>query len=648
VNPTITIIGEGVLADLVNEQLATHYQITRWAHIDEAVLDEETLALVLHDSWLPDEHVKAESLFRSSNITWLRGFAAFGEVMIGPLVLPNKQGCSQCADLRLIMAGQDRKEMFDIKRIRINQTGFYREPWASTLGLWHTAYLIGDEVHRFLKGETVRICEKVIFLNLNTLNTSSHSFLPDPSCSVCGNLPMDTASAAEISLKSCLKTNIDSYRCRSIEELEKVVIKDYLDFRMGLLNDKRKDLIAPFADTAINLPLLMFDELTGGRTHSYAESEIAGILEGLERYCGYTPRGKRTVIREKYNNLTTPALNPYTVGIHSEEQYALPGFPFKPFDPDRPINWVWGYSLSQKSPILVPERLAYYSFGGSTDSFVSETSNGGAVGGSLEEAILYGILEVVERDSFLMTWYGQLPIAQLNPHSTNDSELLLMIQRLKTVADFDVHLFNSTTENGIPSIFVIAKNTKKEGINLLCGAAAHLDPVKAAKGAVQELAAMLVHSGTKFKVNKEKYLKMYHDSSLVSQMEDHSMLYGLAEAEHRLSFLLNNGRSLRSFQQEYKPVKKHIDLTDHLKEVLNTFTRVNLDVIVVDQTSSELQRNSLHCVKVLIPGMLPMTFGHHLTRLTGLDRVLNVPSQLGYSEKPLTLDQVNPHPHPFF
>ena len=42
-----------------------------------------------------------------------------------------------------------------------------------------------------------------------------------------------------------------------------------------------------------------------------------------------------------------------------------------------------------------------------------------------------------------------------------------------------------------------------------------------------------------------------------------------------------------------------------------------------------------------------MTFGHHLTRLTGLDRVLNVPEQLGYSEKPLTFDQLNPHPHPF-
>lgn len=645
-NPTIAIIGEGLLAELVHEQLAVHYQITQWKHIDEAILNEEDLALVLHDSWLPTEHLKAEHLFRFSGIPWLRGFAAFGEVMIGPLVFPDQQGCSQCADMRFIMAQQDRKEMFDIKSIMMNQTDFSREPWASTFGLLHTAYLIQDEVHRFLKGETGRTCEKVLFLNLNTLKTSSHFFLPDPSCSVCGGLPMDTASASEILLKNWPKANIDNYRCRPLEELEKVVIKDYLDVRIGLLNGKRNDLISPFADTVVSLPLLGGNELNGGRTNSYTASETAGILEGLERYCGITPRGKRTVIHDKYNNLVKHALNPYIVGIHSEEQYALPEFPFKPFDPERPINWVWGYSFSQNRPILVPEILAYYSLGGG-DGYVYETSNGGALGGSLEEAILYGIFEVVERDSFLMTWYGQLPIARLDPYSANDPELLLMIQRLQTVTGFHMHLFNSTTENGIPSIFVIAKNTKQKGINLICGAAAHLDPVKAAKSSVQELAGMLLTTDNKIETNREKYLEMYHNPSLVSQMEDHSMLYGLPEAEHRLSFLLDNGLPLRSFEQEYKPVKKHADLTDDLIEVLNTFKQLKLDVIVVDQTSPELKRNSLYCVKVLIPGMLPMTFGYHLTRLTGLDRVLNVPAELGYSEKPLTFNQLNPHPHPF-
>lgn len=60
-----------------------------------------------------------------------------------------------------------------------------------------------------------------------------------------------------------------------------------------------------------------------------------------------------------------------------------------------------GLFILQNRPILVPESLAYYSLG-REDSFVYETSNGCALGGSLEEAIFHGILEAAERDSFCL------------------------------------------------------------------------------------------------------------------------------------------------------------------------------------------------------------------------------------------------------
>jgi ribosomal protein S12 methylthiotransferase accessory factor len=90
-----------------------------------------------------------------------------------------------------------------------------------------------------------------------------------------------------------------------------------------------------------------------------------------------------------------------------------------------------------------------------------------------------------------------------------------------------------------------------------------------------------------------------------------------------------------------------MDLTDDLMDLLQVFNRLDLDVIVVNQTSPELARNNLHCVKVIIPGMLPMTFGHHLTRLEHLPRVLTVPMKLGYVQRPLRRKDLNPNPHPF-
>jgi ribosomal protein S12 methylthiotransferase accessory factor len=646
VSAVVAVVGEGVLADFVCEGLSAQYEVVRQTDFKAGVPKAADLALVLHDAWHPSIHHEAEEVLQPVGIPWLRGFVSFGEGVVGPLVRPGAPGCSQCADLRQLIAGRDRKEMWELQQRLASQGGKPRDAWASRTGLLQVAQLLVAEAQRVLQGSQAHSEEHVFFINLNTLKCSRHFILPNPLCQVCGRLPDDSATAAHISLQPSPKVSADSYRCRPMGELKKVLVKDYLDYRTGVMNGKMVDLVASFADASVNLPLFTEDESTAGRTHSYADSELTAILEGLERYCGVEPRGKRKVIRDSFRNLADQALNPVKVGLHAKEQYARPDFPFKPFDPDLTMDWVWGYSFLQERPILVPELLAYYS-SGCGHSFVYETSNGCALGGSLEEAIFYGILEVVERDSFLMTWYTQLPIPRLDPYSANDQELRLMIERLRAVTGYDVYLFNSTMEYGIPSVWTLAKNRKQKGVNLICAAGAHPDPVRAVKSSLHEIACLLLTIDEKFEANREKYVQMLHDPSLVQKMEDHSMLYSLPEAEGRLQFLLDENRPLRTFDEEFKQKARHADLTDDLKELLQAFRRFSLDVIVVDQTTPEILRNGLYCVKVLIPGMLPMTFGHHFTRLTGLERVLRVPAELGYAKQPLTFEQLNPHPHPF-
>lgn len=641
----VVVVGEGMLADQVCEELSAQYLVVRQIDFGRGVSESTDLVLVLHDAWKPSVHQKAEEVLRPTGLRWLRGFVSFGEGVVGPLVCPDKEGCSQCADMRQLMAGRDRKEMWEMQQRLAADGSMSRDSWATSNGLLQIASLLVAEVQRILQGDEVHSEGRVCFINLNTLKSSWHSFLPDPLCAVCSKLPDDSPNAAEISLKPSPKMN-DSYRCRSMDDLNKVLVNDYLDHRTGILNGKMNDLIPPFADVAVNLPLFSGDEGVAGRTHSYAKSELTAILEGLERSCGMTPRGKRTVVYDSYCNLKDQALNPIKVGVHEKEKYARPDFPFQPFNPERPINWVWGYSLLQERPILVPELLAYYSLG-CGPGFVYETSNGCALGGSLEEAIFYGILEVVERDSFLMTWYAELPLPRLDPYSANDQELQLMIDRVRAVGGYDLHFYNSTMENGIPSVWAIAKNRKQKGLNIICAAGAHLDPVRAVKSTVHELAAMMLTLDEKLESNQEEFVRMFQDSSLVQKMDDHGMLYGLPQAQERLQFLLDDNRPLRSFDEEFNWKSPHTDLTADLQDILQKFRQLNLDVIVVDQSSSETKRNGLYCVKVLIPGMLPMTFGHHLTRVTGLERVLRVPMELGYTKQPLTFDQLNPHPHPF-
>jgi ribosomal protein S12 methylthiotransferase accessory factor len=642
----VLVVGEGLLADYTCRQLSNQFQIVQKPDFKEGVSKSIDIVLVLDDAWYPSKHQHVEKIMQPTGIPWMRGFVSFGEGIIGPLVKGSSPGCSKCADIRRIMAGRERTEMFDVRNKLKERKAEYSDAWATNSGLLHMSFLVAEAVQKVLQGDQSNLQEGILLINLKTYNSSRHSFLPDPLCSICGNLPDDSVKDALISLKPSLKISMDNYRCRPMDDLIKVLAKDYLDQKTGFMNSKMKDLVPPFADVVVNLPLLVGDEGVAGRTHSYIISESTAILEGLERYCGLAAHGKRTVVYDSYRNLESNALNPVKVGVHTQEQYAQPGFPFHPFNPDRYMNWVWGYSFLEERPILVPELLAYYSLG-CGDGFVYETSNGCALGGSLEEAIFHGIMEVVERDSFLMTWYAQLSLPRLDPYSANDQELQLMIERVRAVAGYDLQFYNSTMENGIPSILAIAKNRKQKGLNLICAAGAHLDPLKAVKSAIHELAAMMMTLDEKFEENQEELLRMLQEPYLVRKMDDHGLLYGMPQAEERLQFLLNENRPLRTFDEEYKWKSNHADLTEDLQEILSVFRKLNLDVIVVDQTTSETIRNGLHCVKVLIPGMLPMTFGHHLTRVTGLERVLKVPMELGYSSQPLKFEELNPHPHPF-
>jgi len=641
----ILIDGEGLLADYVFDQLSGNYLVRRQGLLEE-VPEETELALVLHDAWNPAIHQKAEEKYRNTGISWLRGFVSFGEGIIGPLVRPDAPGCSCCADIRRLIAGPDRKEMWQLQLRVAAAEGVMQDAWASRTGLSQMAALICNEVQRVLQGEPSNLEERVFIINLRTLTNSSHLFLPDPLCPICSPLPDDTPELAQIRLESSPKFNGSGYRIHSMDEFKTVLVKDYLDFRTGVMNGKMQDFKLPFADVLVNMPLFEADEGVAGRSNSYEMSELTAILEGLERYCGIGPRGKRTVVRDSYHNVKQDALNPERVGLHEKEQYATPHFPFKPFHPDDPMNWVWGYSFLQERPILVPELLAYYSLGYG-EGIVYETSNGCALGGSLEEAIFHAIMEVVERDSFLLTWYAKLPLPHLDLSSANDKELQLMVDRIREVAGYDLHFYNSTMEHAIPSVWAVAKNRRYKGVNLICAAGANPDPVRAVKSAIYELAGMMVRHDEKLEANQEKYQHMLQNPFAVRTMEDHGLLYGLREAEERLNFLLNDQRPLRTFAEEFKEPPANTDLKEDLQDILQKFRELDLEVIVVDQTTPITKRNGLFCVKVLIPGMLPMTFGHHLTRVKGLERVLSVPMKLGYRKEPLSYEQLNSYPHPF-
>ncbi len=68
------------------------------------------------------------------------------------------------------------------------------------------AILFAQKQKKILTHNHSSLENELILLNLQTLQCTRHSFLPDPLCPVCSNLPNDTADAAEISLQPSLKS----------------------------------------------------------------------------------------------------------------------------------------------------------------------------------------------------------------------------------------------------------------------------------------------------------------------------------------------------------------------------------------------------------------------------------------------------------
>jgi len=492
-------------------------------------------------------------------------------------------------------------------------------------------------------------------IDLLRFDVRRHTFLPNPMCRLCAQLPNDNPDAAAITLQPRLKIASSRARTAAIDHM--TLRKIYSDSESGVIGSVqryRSAIVAGVVASAGRGPGQT--PATGwGRSLDYATSEATAIAEALERLGGLAPRGVTTVVRAPYRELVGQALNPQLLGLYPEDRYVHESLPYRRFDEDLVLPWVYGYSFAHQAPILVPESYAYYGHHhNSTHSqrpFVYEISNGCALGNCLEEAVLHGLLEVAERDAFLLTWYARLSIPRVDPETIDDPTARLLISRIATTTGLSVALFVSTMEQGIPCWWVMGIDERQRSAfpKAVCAAGSGLDASSALLNALSELAGVAESARRPLDAaTVTRALEMVEDPALVREMSDHSLLYYHPQAFNRFDFLLDS-KAMISFSEVKRrwPWPHHLDLSDDLREAVARYLRCGLDVIVVQQTTDEHRAGGFDCVKVVVPGTLPMTFGHSLRRTDGIPRILDVPVTLGYRDRPLQPFEINRYPHPF-
>ncbi|MFE3761157.1 TOMM precursor leader peptide-binding protein [Streptomyces sp. NPDC059104] len=401
----------------------------------------------------------------------------------------------------------------------------------------------------------------------------------------------------------------------------------------------------------------LYDITWGGHAASYRESRALGLLEGLERYAGQRPYGRRPALRAALADLDSatagpeaarPALDPrdtvlYEEGFHDRDHAR----PFVPFSPTREIGWVWGHSFARGGPLLVPAQLAYYGPHPLREQFVLGSSSGCATGGCLEEAALHGLFELIERDAFMVAWYSAATLPEIDPAGCTDPQTAAAIDRMRALG-YEVRLFDLRLDLPIPIVLCVARLHTPGPGNLCMSAGVAPEPEDAALAAVREVASYLPGFAERTVRDGAELLPLTADYTAVTELDHHGALYGLPQMADRSPFPgpRTTTRTLREAFADWSP-PRHDDLRDQLLHYVDMVRTVARDVIVVEQTCPEQEGARVSTAAVIAPGLVPIDFGWDYQRAPHTERLRTAAWRAGKRSRPLAEDEIHRHPHPF-
>lgn len=575
-----------------------------------------------------------------------------GFVWIGPYISPDKSGCFSCMRRWAHNNNQQDHHWATLQDSAEKRRDTLPAPMAAPLQAMFTT-LLGHYAQASLEDNDDSLQREVVRLDVVNTRTSNHRFIPVIDCRVCASIPDNSPELTEINLQPRFKAEDSDSRVENTKLGLDTLKKDFQDRHIGLVRhvyySLSSDLMPMFS---AELPIMHTHEVESGygRSETRKNAEMVAILETLERHGGHSPKAQRTVVRGSYNQLKEDALDPRDMILHEDHQRQENEFVLHPYTDDFEYNWVWCRSVLNNKPILVPEQSIFYYLLNTPDvkvnRFIYETSNGCALGGALEEAIFYGLLELVERDAYLTTWYGQFTPREIDLHSINDDRIQALIARTEAKG-LTLHVFDMRVGIDVPIVWcMIVDNSDDAPVKSYCAAGAHLIPENAIYSGLIEVTTSMGVYQESMPPLRDKALEMVNDPSKVIEMHDHVLLYSIPETYERLGFLFSGEPKAtleEAYGNDYHQVNRN--LTDDLTQLMEKVKHYADDIIVADLTFAELEPHQLYCVKVIAPGLMPVTFGHQYRRIS-LDRINKYAVASG--RKPFeNIGELNQYPHNF-
>lgn len=158
------------------------------------------------------------------------------------------------------------------------------------------------------------------------------------------------------------------------------------------------------------------------------------------------------------------------------------------FDLDAEHDWSPVADLRTGETRWLPSSLVWFNWPDLSAGSYRGSSNGAAAGNTLEEAVLQGLLELVERDSVALWWHPMCHRPAYDLTAWDDPRIAAALTPQRALGT-DVWVLDITSDLGIPAAVAVAHGLGRTAAPVM-GFGAHVEPALAVVRALTELAQM--------------------------------------------------------------------------------------------------------------------------------------------------------------
>jgi ribosomal protein S12 methylthiotransferase accessory factor len=366
----------------------------------------------------------------------------------------------------------------------------------------------------------------------------------------------------------------------------------------------------------------------------------AAVGELAERYsAAYVPA--ELLLLASADDHGSECLDPETIGLFAPLQYVQPDFPYAPFARDTPVRWVRGFSLPDCRPALLPAQLVFLcdDVADGETRIGYATSNGLACGPTLEEAILSGLLELVERDAFMLTWLNRLSLPLLD--WAGDGKIAALDGRYFACTGLRYSVVDLSGFHGVPTALAVVHGADLDDAALGVGAASAPSMRDAWLKALAEAFAVRAWARTLRRLEPPPSFRP--DFSDIRSFADHIRFYGEHRNARHAAFL--DGAAVRRPTSAVPGLPAGRPL-ETIRELTSRLHSAGARAFAVDVTAPDIRAAGLFVAKVFSPELCPLDVAYE-TRFLGAKRIYVAAAERGLLPGPLELADLNPYPHPF-